>query len=107
MSSSSVSVPVCLTAHHAQLGEARLAQGRRHGVGHLTISSQRGDAFPVVHVVRFPEFDTAIIPRGGEDGAGDVPAHAPHTRPMLVKLPSLSDVKPEEGKCAIFIVLIT
>ena len=90
------SVPVCLTADHAQLGEARLAQGRRHGVGHLTVGPQRGHALPVVHVVCLPELDAAVVPRGCEDSACDVPAHPPHTSPVLVKLASLPDVKPEE-----------
>lgn len=96
-------MPVCLTADHAQLGEARLAEGRGHGVGsepprarHLPVSPQGGHALPVVHVVCLPELDAAVIARGGEDGAGDVPAHAPHTRPVLVKLARLSDVKPAE-----------
>ena len=96
-------MPVCLTADHAQLGEARLAEGRGHGVGaepprarHLTIGPQGGHALPVVHVVCLPELDAAVIARGGEDGAGDVPAHAPHARPVLVKLARLSDVKPGE-----------
>ena len=99
-------MPVCLAADHAQLGEAGLAEPDPRGLTrtrarprrHLAVRPQRGHALPVVQVVRLPELDAAVIPAGGEDGPRDVPAHAPHTRPVVVKLPRLPDVKPDENK---------
>ena len=90
-------MPVRLGADHAQLGEACLAHGRSHRVCrgcHLAVSPQSRDTLPVVHVVRLPELDTAVVPGGGKDGSSDVPANAPDTRSVLIKLASLPDVKP-------------
>lgn len=40
----------------------------------------------VFAALTFPEAHAAVVPRGGQQRAGDVPAHAPHLRVVVVKL---------------------
>lgn len=47
----------------------------------------------------FPESHTAVISRGGQQSAGDVPADAPHLRVMTVKLSHHLHLK-LRGSCA-------
>ena len=68
---------------------------------HLTVRPQSGDTGPVIKIVCFPELDTAIVPRAGQDSSGDVPADSPDTGAVLVKLPGLLDVKPAPSSSAV------
>ena len=70
-------------------------------LSHLTVRPESGDTGPVVQIVCLPELDTAVVPRAGQDGAGDVPADSPHTGAVLVKLPGLLDVKPAPSSPAV------
>ena len=36
----------------------------------------------------------SVVPRGGQDSAGDIPADAPHRGAVVVELASLPDLKP-------------
>ena len=68
---------------------------------HLTVRPESGDTGPVIKIVCFPELDTPIVSRAGQDGAGNVPADSPYTGAVLLKLPGLLDIKPAPSSSAV------
>lgn len=42
----------------------------------------------------FPEADTAIVTRGRQNGAGDIPADSPHGTDVVIELCRYLDVEP-------------
>ena len=46
-----------------------------------------------IYMPTFPQPHTAVVPRGGQDGSGDVPLHPPHLCALVVKVCWVTHVK--------------